>query len=534
MKATCLPDDPVALKAIIVGLQRTIEEQEAANTNYAAILADKETTIAEMAQQITLFKILLHASKSEKAKRSSAEVQYTLFDEAELMAPQQDDEQPAEPECTVAAHQRKKRGRRPLPADIPRVDVVIDIPEEDKVCACGCTMSRIGEEVSEKLDVVPAKFQVTRYIRPKWACTKGCKGADDLDPGIKYAPMPPQLIPQGIVTPGLLAWILVSKFVDGLPFYRQTNIFRRLGVDVSRATMSNWAILAARACEPLMERLYARLRAGPCINLDETPLQVLNEPGRKNTSRSYMWVARGGPKERPVVLFRYAPTRSGEIARSIVGGFKGFLQTDGYAGYNAIGESKGIVHVGCLVHVRRKFMDVLKTGGKKSGKSGIAQTVVELIAKIYKLEKKAGEDELEPPEIHAMRQEHIRPLLDKIKILLEKHEKAVPPKSLLGVAIHYALGQWSRIEAYLEDGRLRPDNNLIENAIRPFALGRKNWLFSGSPRGAKSSACLYSLIETAKACGMSPFQYLLELFEKLPHAKSEKELDTLLPQRREE
>jgi transposase len=515
---------------IITNYKQVIASDDVILAEREAIIADHEIVIAQMQERIDWFKAMMFLAKSEKANRKSAEVQYSLFDEAEFVPQSADDEADTdEPLCEVASHRRRKRGRRPIPQSIPRVDVIIDIPEEEKICPCGCRMTRIGEEVSEKLDFEPAKLQVTRYIRPKWACTTGCKGADDLGPGVKNAPMPPQLIPQGIVSAGLLAWILICKFVDGLPFYRQTNIFTRLGLDISRATMSGWALRAAEACKQLMDLLLRRLRSGPYINMDETRLQVLREPGRENTTLSYMWVARGGPPERPVVFFHYAPSRSGDEAQYIVGDFQGYLQTDGYSGYNALGDKEGIVHVGCLAHVRRKFVDVLKTGGKKSGKANTAQTVINLIASVYALESKAVKDGRTPEAVYTMRQQQIRPILDRIKKLLDLRKDSVPPKSLLGGAIRYALGQWPRIEAYLEDGRLRPDNNLAENAIRPFAVGRKNWLFSGSPRGAKASATLFSLIETAKSCGIDPYHYLLNLFEKLPYAKSEADLEALLP-----
>ena len=216
-------------------------------------------------------------------------------------------------------------------------------------------MSRIGEVVSEKLDVIPQRIRVLRYIRPKYAC-RNCEGTEDDGPTVKIAPTPPQLIKQGIVTPGLLAYILVNKFCDGLPFYRQNRMFDRLGVDISRSTMSHWALQAAEKCEPLIELYLARLRQGAIINMDETPVQVLNEPGRKNTAKSFMWVARGGPDGKPVVLFRYDPSRSGSVAEEFVDNFQGFLQTDGYIGYQALGDTDNITHVGCLAHARRKFM----------------------------------------------------------------------------------------------------------------------------------------------------------------------------------
>lgn len=520
MNAVSSPNDfpPLAREMI-----RSLNEQLADRDEQ---LADKEAAIEELTEQVRLLKAMYFAKRSEQQnKPAHDETQYRLFDEAEFVT-EQEPEQESET-IQVPAHSRAKTGRKPIPAEYPREEMIHDIPEEDKICPCGCTLTRIGEEVSEKLDYTPAKIKVLRHIRPKYAC-RGCEGVEDDGPTVKTAPMPPQIIPQGIVTPGLLSFILINKFVDGLPFYRQERMFDRLGVQISRATMSGWAMRAVRACEPLVELLYGEIRSGPIINMDETTVQVLREPGRKNTSKSQMWVARGGPPKHPVVLFHYDPSRSGEVAKAIVGDFQGYLQTDGYAGYNAVGEAEGITHVGCLVHVRRKFMDVLKSGSKKS-KGGTAKTVVDLIGKIYHLEKQAREQELEPDQIRDMRQERAKPLMDKIKALLIEREKTTPPKGLLGKAVTYGLGQWSRIEVYLEDGQLSPDNNVAENAIRPFAVGRKNWLFSGSPRGAAASAAIYSLIETARANSLNPYDYLLHVFEKLPCASTSEDIQALLP-----
>lgn len=312
-----------------------------------------------------------------------------------------------------------------------------------------------------------------------------------------------------------------------MPFYRQNKMFQRLGVDISRSTMSSWALQAAEQCESLIERCLASLREGDIINMDETPVQVLKEPGRKNTAKSYMWVARGGPGGKPVVLFSYAPSRSGDVAAVIVGDFQGFLQTDGYIGYKALGEAEDIIHVGCLAHARRKFMEVLKAGSRK--KKGTAHAVVDLIGKLYHLESQARKGGDSPEAVMTMRAEKVKPIPDKIRKRIEGAEAVVPPKSLLGKAIAYSLGQWLRIEAYLQNPYLTPDNNIAENAIRPFAVGRKNWLFSGSPRGAKASPTLYSLIETAKANGLNPYEYLLHVFERIPLVKSTEDLEELLP-----
>ena len=266
MDVNSLPNDPAVLKAI---------------------LADKAGYISQLEEQVRLLKAILHLAKSERqAKPTTKEVQYSLFDEAEAVAGGQLEAA----EITVTTHARKKTGRRPIPQEFPRVEVVHDIPEAQKVCACGCQLTRIGEEVSEKLDFVPAQIQVVRHIRPKYAC-RACEGVEGDGPTVKNAPMPPQLIPQGLATPGLLAYVLASKFVDGLPFYRQERMFERLGLDISRATMCGWALRVAQACQPLIELLHEQIRSGPILNLDETIVQVLGEPGRANTSPSYVWLA---------------------------------------------------------------------------------------------------------------------------------------------------------------------------------------------------------------------------------------------------
>jgi len=263
--------------------------------------------------------------------------------------------------------------------------------------------------------------------------------------------------------------------------------------------------------------------------MDETTVQVLRESDRANTTKSYMWVARGGTPGKPVVLFRYHPTRAGSVAAEMLGNFKGYLQTDGYSGYEALGEREGLRHLGCLAHVRRKFVEVEKSAGKKA-KGGTAHAALDLIGKIYDVERQAEKQQLDPEQIKALRAAKSRPILDKLGALLNARVATTPPKSLLGKAIGYALKQWNRLVVYLEDGRLRPDNNLAENAIRPFAVGRKNWLFSGHPRGADASATLYSLLETAKANGLEPYRYLRYLFELLPTAISDVQRKALLPQ----
>jgi transposase len=260
-------------------------------------------------------------------------------------------------------------------------------------------------------------------------------------------------------------------------------------------------------------------------------VQVLNEPGRANTTTSYMWVFRGGDPDKPVVLFHYAPTRSGEVPREILEGYQGYLQTDAYSAYEQF-ERRGsrIILVGCMAHVRRNFVKVIEARGKGAKKTGSAEVALEYIRKLYVIERVARERKLSPEETLALRKEKAEPILKEFKAWMDNLLQKTPPKGLLGKALSYAVGHWKKLLRYLEDGRIPIDNNWAENAIRPFVVGRKGWLFSGHPNGAHASATLYTLIETAKACGLEPYHYLRRLFEKLPFARTEEDHLALLPQ----
>jgi transposase len=510
--ASSLPDNVDDLREIIVSLKQ-----------------EYETEISFLHEQIRHLRSKLFGRKTETYIEGGHE-QIPLFDEVEQAACSDDDN--GSEEIAVAAHKRKKRGRKPLPEDLPRVEVIHDLAEDEKVCACGSQLSKIGEEVSEKLDYIPAKLQVIRHIRYKYAC-KSCEGVESEMGTVKTAAPPAQIIPKGIATAGLLAHILVSKFCDALPFYRQEKIFERLGIEVPRATMANWAIHVAERCRPLMEILRSEILSGPLVNIDETTVQVLKEPERENTAKSYMWIFRGGPSDKAALVYQYHPTRCGQVPKDYLNGYQGYVQTDGYSGYDALGVQKGIIHVGCWAHVRRKFFEVVQArqqNGRQKSKTGSGDVALSYIKRLYRVESIAKEQEYSPEQIQKLRQEQAKPILDEFKVWLEKRFVQTPPKGLLGKAIAYALNQWPRLIIYLQDGQLRPDNNLAENAIRPFVVGRKNWLFSGHPRGAEASACLYSLIETAKANQFEPYLYLRFLFNRLPTATSTEDYKILLPQ----
>ncbi len=525
---TRLPDDVCILKEIIHSQAATYTEIKNNNSTLERNLTELRSRYNLLEEQLRLLKDKIYGRKSEKYVPDDTTPQISLFNEPEEVVETSATEEKTE-EVSVASYKRAKGGRRPLPPELPRVEVIHDLAESEKICGCSKELSRIGSEISEKLDIVPAKMQVIRNIRYKYAC-KSCEGVDSEGGAVKIAPLPPQLIPQGIATPGLLAQVATSKYADALPLYRQEKIFERMGVDLSRATMANWMIEVGQRCEPLMDLLQKDIRLGPVINMDETPVQVLNEPGRPNTSKSYMWVFRGGDVKCPALVFHYDPSRSGDVPKKYLDGYQGYIQTDGYQGYNVVGERAGIVHLGCWVHVRRKFKDVIKAKAKGDKNKGHADEAIEYIQQIYAVESEADVKKLTAVERYQLRQKKSVPLLRQIRKWLEDISPKAPPQSLLGKAVSYTLNQWERLERYTLDGLLRPDNNLAENAIRPFVVGRKNWLFAGHPRGAGASATIYSLIETAKANDLEPYRYLRYLFERLPMAETEADYRALLPQ----
>lgn len=323
-----------------------------------------------------------------------------------------------------------------------------------------------------------------------------------------------------MASPGLLAHIAVSKYQDALPLYRQEQILTRIGVDLPRATLASWMIQAGVLIQPLINLLRDLLQ------MDETPVQVLKEPGKTAQSKSYLWVQRGGPPGQPVVLFDYDPGRGAAVPQRLLAGFTGTLQTDGYDGYNAVVRDLGLTHQGCLAHARRKFDEAIKAQGRHR-RPGLAEEGLKQIQQLYVVEKAVR---TASPEVRqAVRAEHARPLWTALRLWLESARPEVPPQMALGKALAYLHGEWDKLVVYLEDGRLEIDNNRCENAIRPFVLGKKNWLFSDSVRGVKASANLYSLIETAKACGLEPYVYLRRVFTELPQAQTVEALEALLP-----
>jgi transposase len=506
-----LPDDVDALKSLLAEQQLLNEQLTTENQRY-------RTQVLTLTEQLNLALARRYAASSEKLSPD----QISLFDEAELDSetlPDDGEDVGSGDEVTVAAHKRKKRGRKPIPDHLPRVDVVHELSEEERRCEHdGQLLAEIGEVVSEQLDIIPATIRVIRHIRKKYAC--------DCGECIRTAPLPAQPIPKSLASPGLLAHVTVSKYQDALPLYRQQTILERIGIDLPRATLANWMIKAGQLVQPVINLLEDKLLSHDIIQMDETTVQVLKESGKKAQSKSYLWLQRGGPPDQRVVRFHYDPGRGAGVAKHLLQGYQGYLQSDGYDGYNAVVAANGLVHVGCWAHARRRFSDAVKAQGKKR-KRGKAHRGLSLIQKLYGVEKQARQ--LDPEQRHTHRQRHARPVLYELRAWLDQSLPQVPPTSATGKALHYLHAEWGKLVRYLDDGRLEIDNNLAENAIRPFVLGRKNWLFSDSVRGVKASANLYSLIETAKANDLEQYAYLRYLFAELPKADTVEAIEALLP-----
>ncbi|MFZ8985164.1 MAG: IS66 family transposase [Steroidobacteraceae bacterium] len=513
-----LPDDVNALKALLteqVARNAQLEAEKQASDQENARLGAKVLSLQE---QLNLALARRYAASSEKLSPD----QIRLFDEAEVdVLDDAIDEVEQDDVVEVPAHTRKKRGRKPLPDTLHRVEVIHEIPEDQRHCPHdGQLLAEINQVVSEQLDIIPAQIRVIRHIRKQYACACGqC---------IQTAPLPGQPIPKSMASPGLLAHIAVSKYQDALPLHRQEQILQRIGVDIPRATLANWMIRCGQLVQPLINLLRDCMLAYDILQMDETTVQVLKEPGKSAQSKSYLWLQRGGPPDEPVTLFDYDPTRNQTVPKGLLEGFAGYLQTDGYSGYNGVVAAGELKQLGCMAHARRNFSDAVKGQGKDK-RVGKAQQGLAWIQKLYRIEKVARTKEMLPEERKLYRQRHAAPILEKMRTWLDASLPNVPPSTLTGKALNYLNNEWPKLVRYLEDGRLEIDNNLAENAIRPFVIGRKNWLFSDSVKGVKASANLYSLVETAKANKLEPYQYLREVFTRLPQADTVEDIENLLP-----
>lgn len=488
-------------------------------------LKAKDETIASLYEKLKLSLQRQFGKKSEKSASKEAEETPPIpFDDPRV--DNSKEVKKADEEITVAAYTRKKRGRKALPANLPREEVIHDLKDEEKICnCCGGELSYFGEDRSEQLQYIPAQLKVIVHIRRKYAC-RNCEET------VKSASLPKQPIPKSIATAGLLTHIIISKYAYHLPLYRQEIIFRQLGVDLPRNTTCWWMIKVAELCKPIYEIMGKTIRSGSYANADESPLRVLKEKGLPKKTKSFMFVYLGGDRTNPTIVFSCHPTRAGTHAEEFFKGFKGYLQTDGFSGYWIFKDSPFITSVGCWAHARRKFFEIVKI----TNNPGLAHEAVDYIRKLYKVEKEAEENNLSNEERKALREKESKPVLLEIRIWLDSNYPKVPPQSAIGKAMFYALNNWEQLNRYTENGILEIDNNLNENAIRPLALGRKNWLFSGNEYGAAASAIIYSLVETCKANGIDPTNYFNHILNKLPYCTKGKdggneEYEPLVPQK---
>jgi len=498
---------------------QTRAELEQENALIKAQLLQKNSVIQSkdaFIEQLKEALILERNRQFAKATESLRSLQSELFNESELESV--DSEPIVDTSIEVPSYKRKRSGRKKLPEDLPRIEVIYDLSDEEKVCPHdGHTLKEIGEKASEQLDIIPMQIQVIRHIRKQYACPCCEKNGNGY---LKTATKPKQPIEKSQASAGLLSYIAVSKYADSLPLYRQSQIFKRFDIEMNRSTLANWMIKCGELVQPLINRFEEQLLNQPVIHMDETPVQVLNEKGKAATSKSYMWVRSGAPPDCKVILFNYDASRGGSVPSQLLAGYtpraatQGALMVDGYAGYGAVCEEQSLVRLGCWVHARRKFVEVGKASKKKNSQ---AAYVIKLIAKLYAIEKLLSDVSID--ERYQQRLERSKPIIEKLRLWCDQLLPKVAPKTALGKALYYLNQQWPRLIAYLDEGCYPIDNNPAENAIRPFVVGRKNWLFSASVAGAKASANLYSLIETAKANGLEPYAYLKHVFTQLPNAK---------------
>ena len=488
--------------------------------NWPDILAKKDARIAELEALVKYyeeqFRLYKHRQYGTSSEKSMAPGQLSFFDEVENAA---DTGQREPEEEQIAYTRRKRKGKREDDlSGLPVETIQHVLPETERVCPeCGGALRVCGHNIRRELEIIPAQAKVVEHDQEVYTC-RNCEKYNDHVPMVK-APMPEPVIKGSLASPSAVAHIMTQKYVMCAPLYRQEQNWKRQGVALSRQTMANWVIRCAEDwLEPLYERMRTKLLSREVLHVDETRVQVLHEPGKTPQSNSYMWLYRtSGDTDRHMILFEYQPGRSGEYPKRFLGDFKGILHTDGYAGYHTL---SGVTVVGCWVHMRRKFEDALKAAGPET----TAHDAIRRIGALFHLEDMWSG--LPPDKRHEKRLEESKPLAEAFFTWLETLK--VLPKSVLGAAVDYALGQHPWLMNFYLDSRTELSNNRAENAVRPFTVGRKNWLFCNTVKGARASSVVYSIIETAKANGLKPFEYLTFLFETIPTTTTS-QLDALLP-----
>jgi transposase len=481
-----LPDDADALRAIVLA--------------QAAALGERDALIEQLRLQLARLRRMQFGRSSERLAAEADQLELAL-EELETEAPTPP---PAEePADTAARPERRKPARRPLPEHLPR-EVVQHGADAQACAACGGALRRLGEDVTEVLDYLPGQFRVLRHVRPKFSC-RGCEA-------VSQAPVPSLPIRRGRATAALLAHVLVAKYADHLPLYRQSEIYARAGVELQRSTLADWVGQSAALLRPLLDALARHVLAGAVLHADDTPVPVL-APGTGRTRTGRLWAylrdeRPHGSATPPAVLYRYSPDRRAEHPKAHLAGFRGVLQADGYTGFDGLYDGGQVQEAACWAHVRRYFFELHATG-----QAPLATEAVRRIALLYAIEQDIRGRPAE--ERATQRQARAGPILESLRAWLDETLARVSGRSDLAVAIRYALSRWEALTRYVADGRLEIDNNPVERAIRPLALGRKNWLFAGSDTGGQRAAAIDSLIATAKLNELDPEAYLRRVLERI-------------------
>jgi transposase len=518
---SALPNSKKKLQALVASLHEALAQRDNELQSQRQALEGRDAQLKEQAALIEKLKFELARLKRWRFGKSteglSAE-QLALWEseldgdiaalESRLDALQAEKNRAGKP----GDEDKRQPKRRPLPESLPRVEVLHDLASKD--CpSCGQGLERIGEEVSEQLDIIPAKLFVRRHVRPKYCC-RHCEQ-------LHTAVLPAQPIDKGIAAPGLIAHVAIGKYLEHQPLYRQEAGFCRMGVTIPRSTMAGWFGELEVLVEPLVDRVIGHLTAERLLHADETPVPVL-DPGSGKTATGYLWAYRSGPwSALKAVAFDFAMSRASQWPTRFLAPFTGTLVVDGYAGYNEVLRRANMIEAACMAHARRPFHEIAQATN-----SPIAQNALVEIGKLYAIEREVKH--LLPEERAACRRQRAGPITAEFKRWLDETYAKSPPKSAIGNALAYSINRWPALTRYLEDGWLNIDNNPVENAIRGICLGRKNWLFAGSESGGRRAAMFYTLIETAKLNGVNPHAYLTHVLTMLPTAKA-KDLDALLP-----
>jgi transposase len=510
-------------------LLQLIEKQARIIENQGQIIEDMKKELEALRQKLFGREKALFGRSSEKISDEDVR-QSLLFNEAEF---EYDKAEQQEKESVVKEHKRSSKGGRKKRSDPDETqEVVHDLSPEDKACpCCGKERPLMKQERSEEYDLVPAKVVRIVHLKNVYGSCH-CEGfRNSNEKAVLTARGPAKIVKGSDFSNRSIALCIAAKYADGIPFYRVEKIYQRSGLEITRATLAKLTVRSSIAVSPVLEAMERDMLRSEVVLMDETTVQVHRIPGKKPTSKSYMWVRLGYFEGREIVIFLFRSSRAGKIPGNLLAGYTGHLQTDGYQGYSRIGDSPGIIHVGCMAHIRRKFIEAYEVMGKSSIALEFIVQLKELYAIESRLRQRIEEGKLKPDEFTALRAVKMAPVLEVLRTWLESRARTIPASNKLGQAISYALGQWTRASRFVDHHLLHPDTNLVENKIRPFVIGRNAFMFMDSPSGAVASAAYYSLLLTAKANGHDPVRYLHYLFDQLPARPAGACVDDLLPYR---